>query len=83
MAHRLAPEVEADLLDAWYYVFSESGSLEHADRLIDTPESKLRFEWRQGRRLWPLLRGGSPVVMTSNETSYSGFTRSCSSARIV
>ena len=36
MAHRLAPEVEAELLDAWYYVFSESGSFEHADRLIDT-----------------------------------------------
>jgi hypothetical protein len=36
MAHRFAPEVEGELLDAWYYVASESGSVEHADRLIDT-----------------------------------------------
>lgn len=36
MAHRLAPEAVADLDGIWYYVARESGSLEVADRLIDT-----------------------------------------------
>jgi plasmid stabilization system protein ParE len=36
MAHRLAPEVEEVLPDAWYGFFSESGSAEHADRRIDS-----------------------------------------------
>jgi plasmid stabilization system protein ParE len=36
MAHRLSPTAEADLDDIWYYVAKESGSIEIADRLIDT-----------------------------------------------
>jgi plasmid stabilization system protein ParE len=36
MAHRLAPRAETDLEDIWYYVAKESGSLEIANRLIDT-----------------------------------------------
>jgi len=36
MAHRLAPEAEADLDDIWYYVARDSGSVDVADRLIDT-----------------------------------------------
>jgi plasmid stabilization system protein ParE len=36
MAHRVAPRAEADLDDIWYYVAKESGSLEIANRLIDT-----------------------------------------------
>ena len=36
MAHRLAPEAEADLDSVWYFVASQSGSPEVADRLIDT-----------------------------------------------
>ena len=36
MAHRLAPRAEADLDDIWYYVANESGSMEIANRLIDT-----------------------------------------------
>ena len=36
MAHRLAPRAEADLNDIWYYVAKESGSIETANRLIDT-----------------------------------------------
>jgi toxin ParE1/3/4 len=35
MAHRLAPQVEFELDDIWYYVARESGSIEIADRLID------------------------------------------------
>ena len=36
MAHRLAPRAEADLDEIWYYVAKESGSMETANRLIDT-----------------------------------------------
>ena len=36
MAHRIAPRAETDLDDIWYYVAKESGSLEIANRLIDT-----------------------------------------------
>jgi toxin ParE1/3/4 len=36
MAHRLAPQASADLDDIWYYVAKESGSLEVANRLIDS-----------------------------------------------
>ena len=36
MAHRLAPEAEAELDDIWYYVAKESGSIDIADRLIDS-----------------------------------------------
>jgi plasmid stabilization system protein ParE len=35
MAHRLAPEAEADLDDIWYYLAKESQSVEVADRVID------------------------------------------------
>ena len=36
MAHRVAPRAEADLDDIWLYVANESGSIEIANRLIDT-----------------------------------------------
>jgi toxin ParE1/3/4 len=36
MAHRVAPEAESDLDEIWYYVAEESGSIETADRLIDS-----------------------------------------------
>jgi hypothetical protein len=36
MAHRLAPEAEAELDDIWYYIATESGSIEIADRVIDS-----------------------------------------------
>lgn len=36
MAHRLAPEVESELDEIWYYVARESGSIKIADRLIDS-----------------------------------------------
>ena len=36
MAHRLAPRAERDLDDIWYYVAKEAGSVEIADRLIDS-----------------------------------------------
>jgi toxin ParE1/3/4 len=36
MAHRVAPAAETDLDDIWLYVARESGSIEIANRLIDT-----------------------------------------------
>ena len=36
MAHRIASQAEADLDDIWLYVAKESGSIEIANRLIDT-----------------------------------------------
>jgi toxin ParE1/3/4 len=36
MAHRIAPRAESDLDDIWYYVAKESGSIEIANRLIDS-----------------------------------------------
>jgi len=36
MAHRVAPRAEADLDDIWLFVAKESGSIEIANRLIDT-----------------------------------------------
>ncbi len=36
MAHRISPQAAADLDDIWFYVAKESGSIEIADRLIDS-----------------------------------------------
>jgi hypothetical protein len=36
MAHRVAPIAEADLDEIWFYVAKESGSVEMANRVIDT-----------------------------------------------
>jgi plasmid stabilization system protein ParE len=36
MAHRIAPLAESDLDGIWYYVARESGSIEIANRLIDS-----------------------------------------------
>jgi toxin ParE1/3/4 len=36
MAHRVAPQAEAELDNIWYYVAKESGSIGIADRLIDS-----------------------------------------------
>jgi toxin ParE1/3/4 len=35
MAHRVAPQAEADLDDIWLYTAKESGSMDVATRLID------------------------------------------------
>ncbi len=36
MAHRVAPEAEAEVDDVWYYIAKASGSIEIADRVIDS-----------------------------------------------
>jgi toxin ParE1/3/4 len=36
MGHRRAPQADSDLDDIWYYVATKSGSLDTADRFIDS-----------------------------------------------
>jgi toxin ParE1/3/4 len=41
MAHRVAPSAERDLDDLWYFVAKEAGSVEIANRLIDSITNRL------------------------------------------
>jgi toxin ParE1/3/4 len=53
MGHRLAPRAKADLEDLAFYVFVESGSLEAANRLVDSITERfvlLGTHPRAGRR---------------------------------
>jgi len=43
MAHRVAPQVEADLDAIWIHVARESGSMEIASRLIDSIADRFCF----------------------------------------
>jgi toxin ParE1/3/4 len=66
MGHRLAPQAEADLEDIAFYIFLESGSLEIADRLIESISERFallgkhpqagrrRDELRPGIRSFPV-----------------------------
>ena len=66
MAHRLAPGVASELEDIWYYTARESGSIEIADRLIDSLTQRffllashpyagrLRDDLRTGLRSFPV-----------------------------
>jgi toxin ParE1/3/4 len=61
MAHRLAPEADAELDDIWDYVARESDSAEIADRLVDSITSRLFLLARHphmGRRRDSELRSG-------------------------
>lgn len=63
MAHRLAPQAQADVDNLAYYVFVESGSIETADRIIESLTARfslLGSHPRAGRRrddLRPGMRG--------------------------
>ena len=61
MAHRIAPEAEAELDDIWFYIAKESGSIEIADRVVDSVTDRFvlltRFP-RMGRRRDEDLRPG-------------------------
>jgi len=61
MARRFAPEAEAELDDIWYYMAKESGSIEIADRVIDSVTDRFRLLARfpqMGRRRDEDLRSG-------------------------
>jgi toxin ParE1/3/4 len=61
MAHQVAPQAEVELDSIWYYVANESGSIEIADRLIDSITERfllLSRNPRLGRRRDEELRPG-------------------------
>ena len=61
MAHRVAVEAEADLDDIWYYIARGSGTIEIADRFIDSPTERFYLLSRNpfiGRRRDDELRPG-------------------------
>jgi plasmid stabilization system protein ParE len=43
MAHRVAPQAEADLDDIWLYFAKESGSLDIASRFVDSIADRFLF----------------------------------------
>ena len=43
MAHRVGPQAETDLDDIWLYVAKESGSMDVANRLIDSITDRFLF----------------------------------------
>src|SRR5688572_2079708 len=71
MAHRLAPEAEADLDELWFYIAS-NGSVDAADRFVDalttrffllatyTRAGRQRDDLSQGLRMFPV---GDYVVL--------------------
>jgi toxin ParE1/3/4 len=61
MGHRVAPQAEAELDNIWHYVAKESGSLEIADRLIESISERFYLLSRHphiGRRRDRDLRPG-------------------------
>jgi len=61
MVHRVAPEAEAELDGVWYYVVKASGSIETADRVIDSLTDRFFLLARYphiGRRRDEDLRSG-------------------------
>jgi len=75
MAYRLAPQAEADLEDLALYVFLDSGSLEIADRLIESITQRcdlLAAHPRSGRArddLRPGFAASQCVVISSSTAS--------------
>jgi toxin ParE1/3/4 len=64
MAHRVAPRAERDLDDIWYYVAKESGSVEIANRLIDSITDRF------------FLLGGFPYLGRSRDEDFGFGCRS-------
>ena len=64
MAHWVAPEAESDLDELWYYVAS-NGSVEIADRLVDSLTTRFFLLGKPTRR-------ASPTRSSSRRTFISG-----------
>lgn len=75
MAHRVAADAGAELDNIWYYVAKESGSIEIADRLIDSITQRfylLACHPHIGRHRDQDLRpayGAFPLENTSSSTT--------------
>jgi plasmid stabilization system protein ParE len=72
MAHRVAPESEAELDGIWYYLATESGDLEIADRVIDSITERFFLLARYphiGRRRDEDLRPGLRSFLAASMSS--------------
>lgn len=72
MAHRVAPEAEAELDGIWYYLATESGNLEIADRVIDSITNRFFLLARYphiGRRRDEDLRPGLRSFLAASMSS--------------
>jgi toxin ParE1/3/4 len=81
MAHRVAPQAEAQLDNIWYYVANESGSIEIADRLIDALTERFYLLSRYphlGRKRDADLRVGlRSFAVGSTSSSIASNRRTC------
>jgi toxin ParE1/3/4 len=64
MAHRTAPQAEADLDVIWYRIATESGSIQAANRLIDSITDRF------------LLLGGYPHLGRARDDDFGPGSRS-------
>jgi toxin ParE1/3/4 len=71
MAHRVSPRAEADLDDIWFYAAKESGSIEIANRLIDTITNRF------------LLLGGFLFIGRSRDEDFGAGSRSLTAGEYV
>ena len=73
MAHRVAPRAAADLDEIWYYIAMESGSVDVANRLIDSITG--RFVLLSGH---PYLgRARATILAPAREAFQLANTSSC------
>ncbi len=59
MAHRISLQAEADLDGIWLYIATETGSVETADRLIDSVTERFSLLSRYPRLGRLVTRGAS------------------------
>jgi hypothetical protein len=71
MAHRLSPEAEAELDGIWYYIATESGSMDVADRFID---SLTRRFYGAAMKIYGLACAVLPSASTLSFTESTGKT---------
>jgi plasmid stabilization system protein ParE len=70
MAHRVAPQAEADLDDIWLYAARASGSIDVATRLVDAITSRFAF------------LAGFPYVGRARDEDFGAGSRSASVGEI-
>ncbi len=74
MAHRVAPEAEAELDNIWYYVAKESGSIEIAGRLIESITQHfylLASHPHIGRQRPSVKRGGNGMMQIPRDPAFT------------
>lgn len=77
MAHRLSPEAEAVLDGIWYYVATGNGSMDVADRFIESLTKRfflLAMNPYIGRRRDEDLRPGMRSFVLGKYISFTGST---------